>query len=367
MRGTGVTILMLIAGCRFDLPPEFPAKDDAGANDAAKGTPYKKLITIDQARVSGGQAQFPVWIALDGDADLKAHATDEGADIYFTADDGTPLPHEIQGFSRELGRLGAWVRTDLNAATQTVLELRYGDPSTASAPRPAQVFSSSFAAVWHLDDSLATDAVADATGNRPGSAGGLGPADQVAARLGGGIDFDGVDDRVLFTNPYTGGGDHTISAWVFQRTATGYDTIVTLGSPTVSRSRWLNSHHETGVSAGFYGNDWSTSTNPLPSIDNAGWVLLHWTFKGGSRQSRIYRDGTPIGQPYTFSGGIDTLGPDGNIGYAPAGWGTWWLNGILDEVRLATAERSAGWIATEFANQSSPQTFYTVGAEEPVR
>ncbi|HWO20923.1 MAG TPA: LamG-like jellyroll fold domain-containing protein, partial [Kofleriaceae bacterium] len=178
---------------------------------------------------------------------------------------------------------------------------------------------------------------------------------------------DGVDDRVLFTNPYTGGGDHTISAWVFQRTATGCDTIVTLGSPTGNKSRWLHSHYGAAISAGFYGNDWNVGTNPLPSIDNAGWVLLHWTFKGGSRQSRIYRDGAPIGQPYTFSGGIDTVGPDGNIGFAPAGWGTCWLNGILDEVRLSTTERTAGWIATEFANQNSPQTFYTVGAEEPVR
>ena len=42
------------------------------------------------------------------------------------------------------------------------------------------------------------------------------------------------------------------------------------------------------------------------------------------------------------------------------------LKGILDEVRIATVERPAGWIATEFANQSSPQTFYSVGPAQIV-
>ena len=371
MRALGIPIALLLAACTFKVVPgESGGGDDGGPGggdgprpDGSKGTPFRKRITIDPARVTGTQTQFPVWIVLDGDADLKARAAEDGFDIYFTAGDGTPVPYQIQRWTRTSGRLEAWVRADLNDTADTVLELRYGDPSRAPAPSPAQVFASSFAAVWHLDDRLDTDAVADATGNRPGSAGGLGPSDQVAAQLGGGIDFDGGDDRILFTNPFAGGGDHTISAWVNQRTANGCDTIVTLGSPTGSRSRFLHSNLGGRLSAGFYNNDWPA--NVLPSIDNDGWSLLHWVFKGSSRQSRIYRDGVQIGQTHTFNGGIDTMGPDGNIGYAPASWGTCWLSGVLDEVRLATAERTAGWIATEHANQSSPQTFYAVGDESP--
>jgi hypothetical protein len=333
--------------------------------DGAEGTPYRKRITIDPARVSGAQAQFPVWIVLDGDAGLQEHATQEGFDIYFTAGDGTPIPYQIQRWTKAAGRLEAWVRADLSDAADMVIELRYGDPSRASVANPAEVFASSFAAVWHLDDRLDTDAVADATSKRPGSAGGLVPGDQVAAQLGGGIDFDGVDDRILFTNPFIGGGDHTISAWVNQRTTSDCDSIVTVGSPAGGDSRFLHSHLGGRLAAGFFTNDWpTTGANPLPSIEDAGWVLLHWVFKGSNRQSRMYRNGVQVGSTYTFSGGIDTQGTDGNIGFAPAQWGTCWLNGILDEVRLATIDRTAGWIATEHANQRSPQTFYTVGAEE---
>ena len=62
-------------------------------------------------------------------------------------------------------------------------------------------------------------------------------------------------------------------------------------------------------------------------------------------------------------------GAAGYLGFAPNAWGPGGntpcaLNGTLDEIRLATVERSAGWIATEHANQSAPQTFYAVGPEQ---
>jgi hypothetical protein len=88
-------------------------------------------------------------------------------------------------------------------------------------------------------------------------------------------------------------------------------------------------------------------------------------FDGNNRNSRLYRDGQEVANT-TFSPGIDTQGTAGYLGYAPSGWGTCPLNGTLDEVRLATASRNAGWIATEHANQSSPATFYSVGPEEMV-
>src|SRR5204863_739531 len=37
-----------------------------------------------------------------------------------------------------------------------------------------------------------------------------------------------------------------------------------------------------------------------------------------------------------------------------------YFNGLLDELRLSNSIRPAAWIATEYNNQSSPSTFYTV-------
>jgi hypothetical protein len=36
------------------------------------------------------------------------------------------------------------------------------------------------------------------------------------------------------------------------------------------------------------------------------------------------------------------------------------LSGLLDEVRVSNVARSSDWIATEYHNQSSPATFYSI-------
>ena len=38
---------------------------------------------------------------------------------------------------------------------------------------------------------------------------------------------------------------------------------------------------------------------------------------------------------------------------------------MMDELRTSNVVRSPGWIATEFANQSSPKTFYSVVTTQP--
>ena len=40
------------------------------------------------------------------------------------------------------------------------------------------------------------------------------------------------------------------------------------------------------------------------------------------------------------------------------------FDGTIDEVRVSNASRSAGWILTEYNNQNSPSTFYSVGTQE---
>jgi len=59
------------------------------------------------------------------------------------------------------------------------------------------------------------------------------------------------------------------------------------------------------------------------------------------------------------------MGSGGYIGWSPTGWGANnGLNGQLAEIHLSVIQHSGEWISTEYANQSSPATFYTVGAEQ---
>jgi MSHA biogenesis protein MshQ len=325
----------------------------------------RKTITIDNTRVNGNQSNFPVWIDLTDD-DIAARAQANGSDIYFTASNGTPLDHQIQRWDAAGKRLHAWVRVpSLPANAPTVLYVYYGDPATAPAQDPAGVFSSSFAAVWHLDDALPASSIVDATGARAGTPSLSGATTRVAAKLGSGLSFTGSNDQITFTNNLSGNNPHTISAWVSQTGTTGSSAVVVVGSATQNQSRFLYTHFMgPAMAIGFYTNDWTTGTN----LDNAGLTLVHWVFEGGNGRSRIYRNGVEIaGSPQTLNN-IDTQGTTGIIGHAPEpAYGTnMGMRGIIDELRIATTARSAGWIATEYANQNSPGTFYTVGAEQLV-
>ncbi len=342
-------------------PPGDASASDAATPDAPDVPGRKKAITVDPAKVTGTLSDFPLWIDLV-DAQIGARAKDDGADIFFTSDTGAPLAHEVQRWDKTSGRLAAWVRIpQLSNAGPKKIYVRYGDPTGAAAPAPATVFSAGFAAVWHLEDALTAAAVAEATGARPGTAVDLVPAQQVAAKLGGGIAFSGGTDEITFDSPFAGDGPHTISLWVSQGTTLDNDALVVVGNAACGESRWFHGRYNVSTAAvGFYCTDWP---NPGVDVVNAGWTLLHWVFEGGV--SRIYRDGALAAGPITHVGTIDTKGTGGHIGNAPGGFGlNMGLHGTVDEVRLATVARSAGWIATEFANQSSPSTFYGVGPEE---
>jgi hypothetical protein len=77
---------------------------------------------------------------------------------------------------------------------------------------------------------------------------------------------------------------------------------------------------------------------------------------------RVYLNGvleqtTPHGPPIVNAGSFSIGNGGDNI--------TRWTNfaGQLDEVRVGSIVRSAAWLLTEYNNQNSPGTFYSVGAE----
>lgn len=356
----------LVVGCGFAPQPASSVGGDAAPKDAATGdSPHaalRKPITIHATAVTGTQTDFPVWIDLDLGADARA----DGTDISFTAADGTPLDYEVQRWAPP--HLQAWVRVPSLAHADLTLFVTYGDVAQAHAANPPGVFRASFAAVWHLEDTLAATTIADATGLHPGTAGSLGPAAQVPGELGGGIAFDGTgNEQIAFTDPLTGNMPHTISAWVDESATNHTCAIVTVGTGNTDQSRFLYGQYgnNTTIGVGQYNDDWTPGTR----IDGTGWVLVHWVHEGNNKKTHVYRNGVEIaGSPHTLQNPPATTGSTGLIGNAPSpqfGSDNGML-GTIDEVRIATVMRDPSWIATEYANQSSPSTFYTVGAEQTV-
>jgi hypothetical protein len=85
-----------------------------------------------------------------------------------------------------------------------------------------------------------------------------------------------------------------------------------------------------------------------------------------SDTKKIYVDGSVDTNTQTMAGPI-VWGGSWINSFIATGWNVSSggnFNGIIDEVRVLSAALSSGWILTEYNNQNSPSSFYSVGSEE---
>jgi biopolymer transport protein ExbB len=400
--GTALCLLAAIPGCKFDpvggvpgdgntpvdarrpvdaRPPDdgrppidsIPVTPTDGPPmveiDAMEEDPLRrKAITIRASQVeapggSGDLTDFPVLVAVQ-DPQIMAGARQNEDNVYFVAADGTTrLAHEIEKWTPGTNEIIAWVKIPrVSEAADTVFYVYYGAPAPGGPVDPAQVWSNGYVAVWHLAEPPGqAGGINDSTNGNDGTAhSSMQANDLVTGKIGDAIDFDGMDDEIEFQNPISGSGPHTISAWVNQQGTGSDDAVVTLGEDAQHRARFLYSvYTNDSIAVGFYANDVVTTTN----IIDDDWTLVHWTYT--NRDNVLYVNGASLGGAQVGNG-VDTRGSEGRLGNAtPGNFGpNLNLNGQLDEVRITTAVRPAEWVRTEFNNQSSPSSFYNVGAEE---
>ncbi len=102
------------------------------------------------------------------------------------------------------------------------------------------------------------------------------------------------------------------------------------------------------------------------ALSSGTWYYLSYTYDGvtgGNTSLAGYINGSLDGSAST--GGTSTIGALGASG-AHETWGhdpatdPRFIGADMDEIRIASVARSADWLLTEFNNQNSPGTFYTV-------
>ncbi len=376
-------LAVALVGCNF--PSPVPGTSNAGGMDGpvaadasvdapvAKNKPRRITLVIPGGQVAGPLVDFPVYVDL-GDAtsraDLKANLDAAGANLSFRLRSGmatTPLAHELASWDPASGRLIAWVKLptiEATAGDDTRFELEYGTPEVAVPANPAAVWSNGFVAVFHLDSLSDTTFANSAGSGNNGTASNLNAGRVVTAQLGRGVDFNNNNQVITFSNSITGGGPSTFSAWVSQRTTNDNDSLIQVGNGQASRARFFYTRYNSAnLGSGLYVSDWVTGTG----IQNAGFRLLHWTYE--AQQGRVYVNAAATGDsPFAYATPADTTGTDGRIGNAKMpDFGTnMGLDGIVDEVRIATVARSAAWIGAEYSNQVSPGTFAVPAAPEDV-
>mgnify|MGYP000179826739 CR=1 FL=1 len=341
----GATAAILAGG--FPTPPTARAD---GWYDVT--WPYRKPLTIQATQVAGELAEFPVLVRLTSDADLAAAAQPTAADVLFTAADGvTKLDHEIESYTAATGALTAWVKVPaLSSASDTALYLYYGNAGAASQQNPGGVWSAGYGAVWHLNEDTAP--YRDATNNANHSTGGTYPV-QVDGKIHKGQSFNGTSHVISVpasaSIELTNNG--TVSAWFQFGTSKQSNLLEKGGSGGYAlwqdgtKMRWGKQNSSV----------WATST---VSYAVGQWYKVDGVAEAG--MMRLYINGALEASSSSTATFTNTSalklgnGVDGRF------------QGILDEIRISSAVRTAAWIATEYNNQSSPSTFYTLGSPESV-
>jgi hypothetical protein len=357
-----------------------------GLVTAAQAAPlFHKTITINPGQVTGGPlTNFP-FLFSSTDPALRTTANGgrvtnvSGWDIIFatsptcadsTTCGGNKLDHEIESYNAATGQFIAWVRLP-SIDNGTVFYLHYSDAAVGSSTenKPG-VWDANYKGVWHLKETPAgvADEVKDSTSNGNDGTGEVGPASfptQTAGQVDGSLAFDGTLERDVVV-PHDASlqfaTNMTVSAWA--KTTSSDDQsrlIVAKWNTTGSAANyWLGKLNTgPGTNTFNFGVDGGPTAGVAIGLVNDGlWHYVVGVLDAGSGLLRLYVDGN---QRSTFAhSGSQTGTSELRIGRSPDALAQDWDGGI-DEVRVSSASRSAGWIQTEYRNQSSPSTFYTLG------
>lgn len=286
------------------------------------------------------------------------------ADLVFTSDSActTKLQWEYETYNSVTGAVNIWVNIGtLSHTADITIYLCYGNSSVTTYQGNVNgTWDSNYQEVWHMADNAASTTVIDSsvTGNNMtnsrNTSGGFNSSGQV----------DGAQNYRVANNDNASsvsttplGNNTTWSIWVktsgtlpggFARIMEGqYDHSYYLGMDgTNTHFEWIvNSIGTSGVT--------STST-----VATSTWYNLVGTFDGTT--SKFYVNGASQGTFAATPPGSTNL-PFFISQYYAGGFG--W-DGIIDEVKISTTPRSADEILSDYNNQSSPNTFYVVGAQQ---
>jgi hypothetical protein len=184
----------------------------------------------------------------------------------------------------------------------------------------------------------------------------------VTGKINGADGFDGINDYIDCDNGNSLKGMNalTIEAWVKPNAVAASGIVAKWSSWTAgtggSYILWQSSLGKIGW--GVVTETSSASLYDTPALQPGEWYHLVGTYNGS--QIRLYMNATQVGTPTSIAGTVASTSDPCYIGRYISPY----MNGTIDEVRISNVSRSTGWITTEYNNQRSPSTFYSVGTEE---
>ncbi len=335
---------------------------------------YYRSITIDYTKCgTADSTDFPVLVSVT-DASFKTVANGgkvqnaSGFDIAFYSDSArtTPLFWEIDQYDASSGATGTcsfWVKVPtLSATANTVIYVAYGDTSISSFQSTAtSVWGSNYTTVLHLPNST-TLGLLDSTSNANNFTNN--GATAISGKIYGGLNINGINQETnrIFTIPVSAG---TCSFWARTKVNAGSTSIPIFICRNASPVNAFDMYLDNGASFwGWYKNgvDKRASFNPTGVISANIWYYytLTWT-NGGTTEIKVNATSkattASLNATWNTSANTSYIGKDALSNK--------FANVDVDEFRIANFAASSSWITSEYNNQNSPSTFFTLGTETP--
>jgi hypothetical protein len=343
------------------------------------GYSYCRPITIDHTKVPNtDQTNFPLLISgtysyLATVANGGNVQNANGYDIIFTSDQTgtTTYNFERESYAASSGAVNFWVQIpNVSHTTDTTFYVQYGNVSVVTDQQNAAgTWDSNYKAVYHLNSSLndSTSNTANLSNHSATSA---------AAMFANGESFNSGSTAYIYktTPPMTAIDNFTMSMWAKPNSSTTTYIFLANGPDTTDNTIG------NGYSFGCYaasgtqhwivrypqgGGGWMTDGHDTGVNCSTSWTYLTLTRTSGT--SQMYVNGVAKGSTWATAprAPANLFSAGGSIWANPYTTNSNWhfnIDGKMDEIRLSTTPRSADWITTEYNNQNSPSTFYTIGS-----
>lgn len=336
------------------------------------GYGYYRAITVDHTKVPNtDRTNFPVlfsgtyaWLATVANGGLVQSSS--GYDIIFALDalGQQRLPHELVTYTASSGLIVCWVTLPtISHTADTVFYVLYGNASISSDQsftvqawwRPAD--SPINLCAMHLDGGGA-----DATGLQTGSSTAI-TYNTTNGKIYQGAGFNGSTSQIDISSVILSPAHLSVTAWVNPSSlANAYNAIETNFGPSKGHGFFVKSNgklavflQRTGASVNYDG----TGSNTLST---GTWYHVAFTYDGSTLIGYVNgaADATVSdASGYTSASANQVIGQDTQTA------GHRWT-GAIDEFRVWREAISADWIATEYNNQNSPSTFYSVESTDHV-
>ncbi len=357
----------------------------------ANGYRYCREIVIDHTKVASTQTNFPMVVCFDAamGANCSTNAKElatvanggklaniNGYDFIFTSDNAgtTPIAYERAIQNIITGASELWVLiASLSSSADTNIYLFYQKASvTTDQSNPTAVWDANYKAVNHFNQLSGNVLTVPDSTSAANTLTLSGLASQIVGTsgvIGGAATIASGAASLINSSPSgmpTGSATRTLEMWV-NTTATGSN----------QEAMCIGTNATGGRFALFLSGSPSTwaveGTGIGASFPATVGTMHHFalTLPGGSTTFMgvlPYVDGTlqTLSNLANWTSTVNTGAGSYQVGaLCNIGSTVLTVGAIMDEARVSNIARSADWISAEYNNQSSPNTFYALGAQVP--